>query len=1179
MSEKQRKGSTLKVATIALGALVLSSLTFSATYTPSKLSYVNLTGNGTEFSGPRYYGGSSNFIITNTSGSQQSIKSIQFKTSNGDIQVPSWGDFTGATSTKVLDNTGVKFIYTITFATPKVIPAGGTLTLNQIPMVQSNQSKDGTPVYNSLPDDVMVTFADGSTQAVDIKGKVTTPDPDPTHVRSAFFTNWANWRYEAPGQMYAKDMPFPEINTVNYQLASVNPDSSISFSDPDMDMMNYPAFQILRDQNSAMNLYLSVGGWGSSYKQPSAEIAAILDADKGQNLPDGPIQKLAKNLALSMYEVGFNGVDLDYEWFALAKGKDDTMATTDPNTYMVLTKDRAIGYTNLVVAVRQQLNALSAKTGERYYLSIDMPVGVDKISDFSKAGGNWETIAANCDYINAMMYDYHGQWDAPAAGQTAGQDNVTGFNGLVSNSYTYSSELNSRYNMVDSIAAMQAAGIPAGKIVMGVPVYGRLEKAGVPVTDANKGLHLKMAPASEQPLGNAKLLGGSYDYKNLIKPGKYEWTRWSGDNLLPSDLVLVPSNISDPTKPGYAEKTAWAYSKSKGFFITFDDAASAYYKGAWARQQNFAGFMIWEIDGDLPKTDADFITQSVTANLYKGFSTVNADIPAPPKPVPAGAAQTTNPTISIAGAVSNLTVGATTQLVATQNPIGTNLVFTSSSPSVASVSSSGVVTAIAAGTTTISATYQYEGKSYSSSGFVMNVTAAVNPVISISGPVSGSLPVGGKLQVTAAQSPVGSNLTFVSSNPAVATVDASGIVTAVANGTATISATYQYNGKTYSSSGYSVTVAASVVPKITISASATSVDIGGNIQVSSTQDPIGATLKYASSNIAVAKVTAAGLVTGVAAGSANITASYVYNGKTIKSSPIAITVTDKLVTPVITLTGPADNSVVIGKTLQVTSNRNPLGASFAYKSSKPTIATVNASGVVTGIAKGTATIYAQYKVNNVIYKSPVYNVNVVTAPVINPVISISGPAANSLEVGGSLQVASTQNPVGANVVFTSSNPAVASVNASGVVTALSAGDTIITASYTYDGKSYSTTQGYPVVVTQKPTQTLSQTQTIALTGGTWYINGSGTFTLTNTTDADINLADHPVSVSGVPAGVNVECWSATIGGWTSVTKNSNESFTINGVLPKGGKVTFTLNLAQNGNGDLTPSSPEVTVSF
>src|SRR5438309_2140033 len=136
----------------------------------------------------------------------------------------------------------------------------------------------------------------------------------------------------------------------------------------------------------------------------------------------------------------------------------------------------------------------------------------------------------------------------------------------------------------------------------------------------------------------------------------------------------------------------------------------------------------------------------------------------------------------------------------------------------------------------------------------------------------------------------------------------------------------------------------------TVALSATTKDAAGNVLS-------GRTVTWASSNAAAATVSASGVVTGVAAGSATITATSEGQGGTA-----AITVTP---VPVASVTvAPASGSVVAGLTLQFTAtpkdaSGNPLsGRVVTWGSSNTAVATVNGSGLVMGVAAGSATITA-----------------------------------------------------------------------------------------------------------------------------------------------------------------------------------------------------------------------------
>jgi hypothetical protein len=125
--------------------------------------------------------------------------------------------------------------------------------------------------------------------------------------------------------------------------------------------------------------------------------------------------------------------------------------------------------------------------------------------------------------------------------------------------------------------------------------------------------------------------------------------------------------------------------------------------------------------------------------------------------------------------------------------------YTSSTAAVATVSATGMVTAVAPGTSTITVTAAGTGTGFTAATMTSAATITVSDrapgltTIQVS-PATASLGIGGTQQITAAaQGPRASaaTLTYGTSAPAIATVSSTGVITAVAAGTATITVTAQ----------------------------------------------------------------------------------------------------------------------------------------------------------------------------------------------------------------------------------------------------------------------------------------------------------------------------------------------------------------------------------------------------
>src|SRR2546430_1773581 len=151
--------------------------------------------------------------------------------------------------------------------------------------------------------------------------------------------------------------------------------------------------------------------------------------------------------------------------------------------------------------------------------------------------------------------------------------------------------------------------------------------------------------------------------------------------------------------------------------------------------------------------------------------------------------------VTVSPATASVPPGQTVQLTATPKdangtPLsGRTVTWSSGNTTVATVSSSGLVTGKVAGTVTITATS--EGQSGTSAITVVHV-----PVASVSvAPASASVQAGSAIQLTATPKDANGNplsgrtVSWSSSNTSVATVSSSGLVTGVTVGSAAITAT------------------------------------------------------------------------------------------------------------------------------------------------------------------------------------------------------------------------------------------------------------------------------------------------------------------------------------------------------------------------------------------------------
>ena len=413
--------------------------------------------------------------------------------------------------------------------------------------------------------------------------------------------------------------------------------------------------------------------------------------------------------------------------------------------------------------------------------------------------------------------------------------------------------------------------------------------------------------------------------------------------------------------------------------------------------------------------------------------------------------------VVVAPLTANVIVGSTLPLQATvrdasgQAITGPTVVWSVQDTSIATVSSAGVVSARAVGSTQVAASAN--GRSGLAAITVMPVPVASVTVT----PARVDLAPGAHASLAAVTYDAAGNVVdgraiiWASSNPGIAIVDANGVVTGAAAGAAIITATSE--GVTGSAV---VSVALPVVASVAMQPRSATIQRGATLQLSVTiTDDAGAAITgraptWTSSNAGVAVVSATGLVTAVAPGSANIAAALDGKSDTVSIAVVAVPVGSVSVQP-------TSANLTVGQSTTLTATvMDANGAvvtdrQVAWTTSNAAVATVTQGGVVKAVSAGTATISATSE-------GSTGNAAVAVSP--TPVASIAiQPASATLQRNMSVTLAATLKDAGGNVLtgrvvtWVSSDTTVARVSSTGVVTAVRIGTAVITASS--EGKSAS----------------------------------------------------------------------------------------------------------------------------
>ncbi|KAF5857804.1 hypothetical protein ETB97_005256 [Aspergillus alliaceus] len=279
---------------------------------------------------------------------------------------------------------------------------------------------------------------------------------DITGYRSvAYFVNWAIY-----GRGFnPMDLPAERLTHVLYAFANIHPDTGeVYMSDSWADIeKHYPGDSwsdtgnnvygcikqlfMLKKKNRSLKILLSIGGW--TY---SSNFASPLGTASGRATFASSATTLLQNL-------GFDGIDIDWEYPANSVQADNMVATLQE-----LRSVRAlIGIPALLYLTNGGIVFGCLQLSPREWSPLldhrRIPCWAIQLQELHLSQMN-----QYLDFLNLMTYDYSGSWDTAAGHDTniyASTDNAA----------------STPFNTDQAISYYISHGVPANKIVMGMPLY------------------------------------------------------------------------------------------------------------------------------------------------------------------------------------------------------------------------------------------------------------------------------------------------------------------------------------------------------------------------------------------------------------------------------------------------------------------------------------------------------------------------------------------------------------------------------------------------------------------------------------------------------------------------------------------------------------------------------------
>jgi len=363
-----------------------------------------------------------------------------------------------------------------------------------------------------------------------------------------YFAEWA------PGEGYfVSDILASKITHINYAFSNVSENGECKYGDPAADVErlytaaesvsgiadsidpktfhfhgNFNQLLELKAKYPHLKVFISVGGysWSGNFSN-----AALTDESRRKFVNS------CIDLYLKTYKGVFDGIDIDWESpvsGGLTKGRPEDKHN----------------FTLLLAELRRQLDELGSANKTHYLLTIAAGGGPGMDARYERG-----QIARYLDWINLMTYDLHGTWDA-----------VTNFNAPL---YQDANDPGDSSLNVDAVVQDYLdAGIPADKLVLGVPFYGY---AWMGVGYTSDGLY--------QPSVYPKD-GYSLKYTEILVDYLPDYKRmWNDESQVP-----------------------YLYNINSAVFVSYDDPQSIALKAGYAKDKHLGGIMVWELsqgNGDM----------------------------------------------------------------------------------------------------------------------------------------------------------------------------------------------------------------------------------------------------------------------------------------------------------------------------------------------------------------------------------------------------------------------------------------------------------------------------------------------------------------------------------------------------------------------------------------------------
>ncbi|MCL4782250.1 MAG: glycoside hydrolase family 9 protein [Bryobacterales bacterium] len=311
-----------------------------------------------------------------------------------------------------------------------------------------------------------------------------------------------------------------KLTHINYAFANIRNGEMVEGFENDARTMR--VLNGLKQRNPKLKLLVSVGGW--TWSNDFSDVALTAESRK----------KFVASAVAFVERHQLDGLDVDWE-FPGQKGNNNVNRPEDKENFTALMAD-----------LRSALDEAGRARGKRYLLTIAAQAAPAWIEHTEMSN-----VAASLDYVNLMAYD-----------QFVGSEPVAAHHAPL---FTHPANPK-RLSAATAVTQFLAAGVPAEKIVLGVPFYGR---AWASVSATNHGLYQPASEARER-------LGGSFQGIKTRLENKDGFIRYWDD----------------------ISKAPYLYNAERQLFVSYEDEQSIQFKAQYVKERRLGGMMFWEYSAD-----------------------------------------------------------------------------------------------------------------------------------------------------------------------------------------------------------------------------------------------------------------------------------------------------------------------------------------------------------------------------------------------------------------------------------------------------------------------------------------------------------------------------------------------------------------------------------------------------